>query len=347
MSAAEKELLRHLQMPWKLESFQALALSLGLAPEATNNLLQILKQHQFLREFSAGFGDTGSRVTSLPVHPTQTSAADANAGAGLKVLLEVLNLESPEDALKLAPFLTTAADLLLISRQNTVLLSYSGTLAEKNLPGKLQALLSKETVFVPDLVISVSARNAQASLPHAPASSQAEPVASLAEPVGGLTEPVASLSKLSSPTDRINSPWVRRAQMWQEKGVPLLAVGLWADTLQVGPLVKPADAPCLKCLDLFESQCVARPREEELPCQLSKPANLPASQLSKGAYPQLAAARLVLGAALVAAACEHLLTAQCLLPGEVRYVDEDLLIERTLWPFNPQCDNHPLALPAV
>lgn len=305
LSTAEKELLRHLQMPWKFESFQALAGSLGLEADATNNLLQILKNHHFLRQFSAGFNDVVPKTASEVAHAAQDVSAKASTVSGLKILLEILGLENVEDAQVLTPFLTTAADLLLVSRRNSVFLSYSGSLPEKSLPVKLQALFSNETAFKPDLVISVAAR-------------------------------------------RADSFWGADTQMWEEQGVPLLAVGLWADSVQIGPLVKPTDAPCLKCLDLFENQSVPRPREGNLStAELPQLADFPNDQLATGSYPPLPAALLVAAAAQVAAACENLSTLQRFLPGEVRYVDQDLLVERTLWPFNPQCDNHPLALPPV
>ncbi|MCS4483902.1 hypothetical protein NXS08_00135 [Gleimia sp. 6138-11-ORH1] len=120
----------------------------------------------------------------------------------------------------------------------------------------------------------------------------------------------------------------------QSAGVPFLPVVLTEDSMQIGPLVKPAGAPCLKCLELFYRR--------NFPQQFA--ASVASQQ--KG-FPFLAPPLLVAGAAHVALACEHLSKAQSLLPGEVRYLDEDLLLERTLWPFNPECDNHLPALPSV
>lgn len=112
-------------------------------------------------------------------------------------------------------------------------------------------------------------------------------------------------------------------------GVPVLAVVFTEDSLQVGPLLKPLDAPCYHCFELWEAE--ANDNHD--------------SALFSVEFPRYPRTLLVAGAAATAEAAVSLYTDLPWVPGEIRDLDRDLIIQQMLVMPHDDCEYHLLQLP--
>lgn len=111
---------------------------------------------------------------------------------------------------------------------------------------------------------------------------------------------------------------------WQDSGVPLLSVVFNEDNVQVGPFVRTGGSPCLECVDRN-----LRDVDEEWPALQVQCRHQPFPSLS----PDLIAASAMMTARLVA----NEIDGYGLPPGEVRFIDENFVVDRFSWPIHREC----------
>lgn len=111
---------------------------------------------------------------------------------------------------------------------------------------------------------------------------------------------------------------------WQEAGIPHVSIVFHEDCIQIGPFVRPGGSPCLKCVDRN-----FRDLDPEWPALQIQCRDQPFPSLS----PELSKTTAIMTARLVA----NELDGVGVVAGEVRFVDENFVVERATWPQHHDC----------
>lgn len=111
---------------------------------------------------------------------------------------------------------------------------------------------------------------------------------------------------------------------FQTDGIPHVSVVFHEDLIQVGPFVRPGESPCLGCIDRN-----FRDIDPDWPALMVQCRDQP--------FPVLSPDLLKTSAAMTARLLANEVDGLGVRAGEVRMIDEDFIVERTIWPPNHDC----------
>lgn len=111
---------------------------------------------------------------------------------------------------------------------------------------------------------------------------------------------------------------------WQEAGIPHVSVVFNEDCIQIGPFVRPGKSPCLKCVDRNFRDLDAEWPALQIQCR-DQP------------FPFLSTDLCTTTAIMTSRLVSNELDGVGVEPGEVRFIDEDFIVERATWPHHHDC----------